>query len=130
MNSLQLFANTEEEIEINEIANNIHNYFNIRSMSLSTPILSIESKERFDKKEATKLFLIDSDNTNTIIGLQESFPNLKIQTPLNTIDIFKDEKSKSTLIIMNIDGLDKLNDAYKVLSNIVYLENGMNYEIK
>ncbi len=130
MNSLQLFANTEEEIEINKIANNIHNYFNIRSMSFSTPILSIESKERFDKMELTKLFVIDSDNTNTIIGLQESFPNLKIQTPLNSIDILKDEKSKSTLIIMNVDGLTKLNDAYKTLSNIVYLENGMNYEIK
>lgn len=130
MNSLQLFANTEEEIEINKIANNIHNYFNIRSMSFSTPILSTESKERFDKKETTKLIIIDSDNTNTIIGLQESFPKLKIQTPLNTIDILKDEKSKSTLIIINIDGLSKLNDAYKVLSNIFYLENGMNYEIK
>ena len=99
-------------------------------MSFSTPILSTESKERFDKKETTKLIIIDSDNTNTIIGLQESFPKLKIQTPLNTIDILKDEKSKSTLIIINIDGLSKLNDAYKVLSNIFYLENGMNYEIK
>lgn len=130
MNSLQLFANTKEEIEINEIANNIHNYFNIRSMSFSTPILSIESKETFDKKESTKLFVIDSDNTNTIIGLQKYYHNLKIQTSLNTIDILKDEKSKSTVIIMNIDGLTKLNDAYKTLSNIVYLENGINYEIK
>jgi len=130
MNSLQLYANTEEETEINEISNSIHNYFNIRSMWFSTPILSIESKEKFDKKETTKLFIIDSDNANTIAGLQEYFPNLKIHTPLNTIDILKDEKSKSTLIIMNINGLAKLNDAYTVLSNITYLENGMNYEIK
>ena len=130
MNSLQLFANTEEETEINEIANNIHNYFNIRSMWFSTPIFSIESKETFDKKETTKLFIIDSDNSNTIIGLQEYFPSLKIQTPINTIDIFIDEKSKSTLIIMNIDGIVKLNDAYKVLSNITYIENGMNFKIE
>lgn len=130
MNSLLLFANTEEEAELNEIANSLHNFLNIRSMWFSTPILSVGSKETFNKREATKLFVIDSDNSNTIIGLQESFPNLKIQTPLNTIDILKDEKSNSTLIILNIDGLAKLNDAYKLLSTITYLENGMNYEIK
>lgn len=130
MNNLQLFANTGEENEINEIANNIHNYFNIRSMRFSTPILSIESKETFDKKETTKLFIIDSDNSNTIIGLQEYFPSLKIQTPINTIDIFKDKKSKSTLIILNIDGITKLNNAYKVLSNITYIENGMSLKIE
>jgi hypothetical protein len=89
MNSLELFANTEEETELIEIANNMHHYFNIRSMWFSTPILSPESKENFNKEETTKLFIIDSDNQNTIIGLQKSFPHLKIQTPINTIDIFK-----------------------------------------
>lgn len=130
MNSVQLFTNTEKEDEINKIANNIHEYFNIRSMELLAPILSKESKELFGIKNATKLFIVDSDDLNTFIGLQEAFPNLKIQTPLNTIDVFKDENTKSTLIIMNINGLEKLNTAYNVLSNIEYLENGRNYNIK
>lgn len=130
MNSLQLFANTEEEVEINKISGNLYRYFNIRSMSFSTPILSKQSKERFGKNEITKLFIVDSDNANTLVGLQKSFPNLKIQTPLNTLDIFKDEKTKSTLIIMNINGLEKLSDGYKTLSSIPYLENGKNYKIK
>lgn len=129
MNSLQVFANTEQEDEVHDITNNIHNYFNIRSMWFSNPIHSAESKETFNTNRTTKLFVIDSDNKNTIIKLQESFPNLKIQTPLNTIDILKDEKSESTLVIINMDGLARLNGAYKVLSNIMYLENGMNYEI-
>ena len=130
MNSIQLFANTEEKSKINEILNNIHNYFNIRSMWFSSPTLSIDSKDVFDEEETTKLFIIDSDHENTIIGLQEHFSYLKIETPINTIDIIKDEKAKSTLIIMNIEGLSKLNDAYSVLSNITYLEDGKNYEIK
>ncbi len=130
MNSLQLFANTEEKAKNNEIANSIHNYFNIRSMWFSRPILSEDSKEAFNKMETTKLVIIDSNNKKSIIELQEYFPKLKIQTPINTIDIFKDEKSKSTLIIMNIDGIAKLNEAYKVLSNITYIENGMNFKIE
>jgi len=129
MNSVQLFANTENEDEINEIVNTIHNYFNIRSMSLSTPILAVESQERFAKKQVTKLFIIDSENSNTLMGLEEAFPNLSIQTPLNTIDILKDEATESTLIIMNLDDLEKLEDAYNVLSRIPYLEHGTNHAI-
>ncbi|MEM5566405.1 hypothetical protein WNY78_14890 [Psychroserpens sp. AS72] len=130
MNSLVIYANSEKETEIDDILDTIYNYFNIRSMWLSTPILSDNSKKKFDKKETTKLFVIDLDNANTVKGLQEHFPHLKIQTPLNSIDILKDEKTSSTLIIINIDDLAKLNDAYKVLFNITYLENGMNYKIK
>ncbi|MFD0796848.1 hypothetical protein ACFQZJ_05215 [Maribacter chungangensis] len=130
MNSLQLFANTEEEAQISKIANDIHNYFNIRSMWVSTPMFSSEFKETIDQKETTKLFVIHSDNINTVNKLQEHFPSLKIQTPINTINIFKDEKSKSTLVVINIEGLDKLNEAYKVLSNTVYFVYEINYEIK
>jgi hypothetical protein len=128
MNSVQLYANTEIEDELDAISSGIHTYFNIRSMWFSMPILTPESKESFEKKELTKLFIIDSDNTNTLLGLQEAFPDLNIQTTLNTIDVLRDENSKSTLIIMNLDSITKLDDAYKRLSTITYLENGMNYE--
>lgn len=99
-------------------------------MALSAPILSGESKEKFSIKNSTKLFIVDSNDLNTFIGLQEAFPNLKIQTPINTIDVFKDENTKSTLIIMNINGLEKLNSTYNMLSNIEYLESGRNYKIQ
>lgn len=130
MNSLLLFANSEKETEIDKIADTLYDYFNIRSMWLSTPVLSTSSIKKFDEKETTKLFVIDSDNVNAIIGLQEHFPHLKIQTPKNSIDILKDEKTNSTLIIININDLSQLNDAYKILSSIAYLENGMNYKIE
>ncbi len=130
MNSLQLFANTDKEEEINAIADGIHTYFNIRSMWLSTPTLSKESKETFDKKNTTKLFIIESDNINTLKGIQETFPHINIQTPLNTIRVIKDDTSKSTIIIMNMNSIDNLNSAYKILSDITYLENEMTYKIQ
>jgi hypothetical protein len=129
MNSLQLFANTEKEDELNEIANTIHQYFNIRSMYFSTPILSAESQERFDTKQVTKLFIVESENTNTIKGLQQAFPHLTIETPLNSIDIVKDETTNSILVIMNINGLDKLQKGYSTLASIPYFEHGTNHVI-
>lgn len=130
MNSLYLFANTEEETEINQLANTIHNYFNIRSMYISTPILSKQSEESLFKKETTKLIIVDSDHKKTIEGLQKLFPSFKTQLPLNTIKVLKDNKSKSTIAIVNIDSLNKLETAYKTLSNTKYLEHDMQIEIK
>ena len=71
MNNLQVFSNNTKDID--EIADNLYDYFNIRSMSFLTPILSIKSKKAFDKIETTKLFVINSDNENSIIGLQKTF---------------------------------------------------------
>ncbi len=129
MNSIHLFANTEKEDELNEIANSIHQYFNIRSMHFSTPILDTESQERFDNKQVTKLFIIESENANTLKGLQRAFPNLNIETPLNSIDILNDETTNSVIIIMNLESFEKLKDGYSTLARVPYLEHGINHVI-
>lgn len=129
MNTIQLFANTEHDDEIQKIVNTIHNYFNIRSMGLSTPINSSAAIDRFYKKGMTKLFIVDSNNEQTITELQRAFPELNIQTPLNSIGIFKSKKTQSTLVIMNLSNLEVLDKAYQRLSNIPYLEHGKTYQL-
>ena len=129
MNNLQIFVNSEEESEINSLFS-IFNYFNVRSLEISAPIFESGYEERMDQLEMTKLFIVDSDNSRTIKKLRKHYSQGKIRTPLNSIDVFKDEKSKSTLIIINIDGITKLDSAYEALSKINYIEYGKNYEIE
>jgi hypothetical protein len=130
MNEVQIFSNTEIESEIDVIVNALHNHFNVRSMWLSTPIADEQSVEKFGNSLTTKLFIVDSDNEKTLAFLDKAFPDKSIRTPINTMDVFQDEATQSTVIIINLSGVEKLNELTKLLSEIDYLDYGKNYALE
>lgn len=130
MNEVQLFANTEIESEIDAIVEALHGNFNLRSMWLSTPIDSEQSVEKFGQELTTKLFIVDSEQSETVSILNDQFSSITINTPLNAMDVLFDNESKSALIVLVIDDYAKLKAAMKQLSEIELVEFGRRYMLK
>lgn len=130
MNAVRIFSNTEAEDGIQLVSGLPRKYFNIQSMWLSTPISAPQSIDGLKEKRITKLLVIESNHTESIKKLNEIFPDLNIDTPLNALEVFYDEESKSNVVIMSIDGLDDYENGIQTLSGLTYLENGKRYLIQ
>ncbi|MEM6804199.1 MAG: hypothetical protein AAF696_22535 [Bacteroidota bacterium] len=130
MNEIQLFANSEIEAELDLISTSVRKDFRIQSMWFSTPIMNQQSIKSFSKPAITKVFIVESKQAETLKTLDKSFEGLKIETPLNSIDVFKDTETKSPVIVINISDLSKLPAGMDVLARLGYLDFGKNYPIE
>lgn len=129
MSEIQLYSNMSDGDEKNFINKSIREKFNISSRWTYIPMDSEESKKSFERKETTKVFVVNSSEDPRIIELlDKSFTELYINTPVNTIDVYRDNQSQSPVIIIHIDDISMLNSAFKILSDIEYLTFGKNYK--
>lgn len=126
MSEIVLFSNRGENDQKN-LKNTLREHFNIHSMWYYKDIL--KSVKYFDRKETTKVFVIERNHKKTLELLNSHFPKLKINTPDNSMDIFRDEISKSYLIILNISDASKLKEGLNTLAGLKHLEADTNHRI-
>ena len=130
MNELRLYANSEEEADVNLISTQIRNHFQIRSMWFSTPVADERSTQSWQTPQVTKVFIVEDDHDETLQLLNERFANLEIQTPMNSLDVFKDEDTNSYVIILNLENLQYLEKGFEQLASLDYLESHQNYPLE
>jgi len=130
MNELQLYANSEENNDIQWIVQQLNTYFNIRSRWFSTPINHPQSIQGFGNKQITKFFIVEKDHANSIKLLNEKFPNYELKLKMNSIETFKDNDSKSPVFVVTIKTLDKLEKALEFLAKQKYIEFGKSLKIE
>ncbi len=104
--------------------------FKVRSLWFLIPIKSEKSIDSFSKQQTTKLFIVDSDHAATIEVLNKEFPQLKIETPMNVIDIFKDNQANSTIIVMNVEHRAKVEKGLALISSLEYLDDSKSLKIE
>ena len=73
LNEVQIFANSETKEGVDNVFGAIGNHFQLRSAWLSTPISDEKSIANFNKKQTTKLFVIEKNNALTLKTLEEHF---------------------------------------------------------
>lgn len=130
MSEIQLYSNTSNIDEKNQISKSIRKIFSISSMWTYIPMDSDESKKSLNRKATTKVFVVNSNkDLNIIESLDKSFATLNIKTAVNSIDILKDEQSRSPIIIIHVDDIAKIDSAFEKVLNIEYLTFGQNYKI-
>ena len=128
MNEIQLYANSTNEKDINFISSTLRKHFQIRSQWFSTPILSKESMKSFNKQKTSKVFIIEMNNQESLDALADKFhTQLDFDTNKNFIYVFKDENTKSMLVIINIHSLAKLDETLKKLSSRDLLTHGIQW---
>lgn len=130
MSEIQLYINPIDDDEKESIKKVTREAFGIRSMTTFAPISSEKSKRNFNTKEVTKVFVIHSNNNETIKLLNTTYADLKTPPPTNSIFAFKDNQSQSAAILVNISDTSKLNQAMTTLSNIKYLDFNTVYKIE
>lgn len=130
MDDILLFTNTEIEKELDSIEKELHEHFKVRSMWFLIPIKSEKSIGSFSKQQTTKLFIVESDHAATIETLNKEFPQLKIETQMNAIDIFKDNQSKSTIIVMNVENITKIKKGLALIASLEYLDDNKSLKIE
>ncbi len=125
-NEIYLFANIQDK-EKPQLQKPLFKHFNIRSMWLYTPINDPESLESMQVKRTTKLFIITNNNQTNLNFLRKQFTTIpeKLDTTSNFIYSLKHQDSKSTIVIINIQSLDKLEAAIKQLAQDKYLKLGL-----
>lgn len=124
LNSVFIFANTENESSINSINNALNNKFNVRSSYFSTPINNSQSIDNFSKESITKVFVIDSQHQETLDLLSKNF---EIQLPKyldekKFLYAFKDLQSKSVVIVMLCNNTEDSKEAFDKLSDLPSIE--------
>lgn len=126
MNEITLFANSEKNDDVEYIAYEIRKNFRIRSQWFSTPIADERSLSLLDKQKTTKFFLIEEKHQASIQLIREQFQDLdkELDPEKNFIYSFKDQKTKSPVILLNLQKLDDLEKALKTLRSNPYLEFG------
>ena len=126
MNEITLFANSEKNDDVEYIAYEIRRNFRIRSQWFSTPIANERSLSLLDKQKTTKFFLIEEKHQASIQLIKEQFQDLdqELDPKQNFIYSFKDEKTKSPVILLNLQKLDDLEKGLKTLRADPYLEYG------
>jgi len=126
MNEITLFANSEKNDDVEYIAYEIRRNFRIRSQWFSTPIANERSLSLLDKQKTTKFFLIEEKHQASIQLIKEQFQDLdkELDPKQNFIYSFKDQKTKSPVILLNLQDLDDLEKALKTLRSDPYLEYG------
>lgn len=130
LNSCTVYMNSESEDDINSLYSGIFNNFNVRSLSLITPMIENNTIENLDKIGSTKVFIINSDHAKTIKALNRNIPDIELSLSKNSFTAFQDEDSKSTLIFFNIDDFSKWESGLNQLANIRFLEYNKNYIIE
>lgn len=130
MNHIELFANTEEEAEIDQMMNDIHDNFRIRSLWFYSTIVSGEHADKFKLGESTKLVVVHSAHEKSVEMIKAAFPNSKISNTLNTIQVFRDKTTKNPVIIINIAKASDLGKGLAFLEELAYVEFGKQYELK
>ena len=112
-------------IEENEAVTIIGNYFNVSSLNISSPILHPYSIESMQNSTLTQLFVIDSNQNETIIKLSDIFPeikNLKFdKTPMNLS--FIDAKGRAVIILI-------LNNKKELNSELEKMKNKKLFDVK
>lgn len=126
MNEITLFANSEKNDDVEYISYEIRRNFRIRSQWFSTPIADERSLRLLDKKQTTKFFLIEEKHQASIQLIREQFQDLdqELDPDQNFIYSFKDKKTQSPVILLNLQKLDDLERALKTLRSDPYLEFG------
>lgn len=123
-NELLLFANSEEDKLTQQIFDAFASNFKFRSLQFSTPINDSKSLEYMAKESATKVFILESNQTSSLQLLNKEFEELAIKTPENHISILKDPHTKSPVIVIHLDELKSLNLAIAKLKGIDFFEFG------
>ena len=125
-NEIYLYADLEKT-EKAQLQETLFNYFDVRSMWFYSPINDKESLDSMATKQATKVYVVANNNIETLKFLNKQFATLpkKQDTTSNFIYSLKDIASKSTVVIINIQSLDKLDQAIKLLSQEKYLKLGL-----
>ncbi|MEO1213623.1 MAG: hypothetical protein AAFY45_08875 [Bacteroidota bacterium] len=126
MNEITLFANSEKNDDVEYISYEMRRNFRIRSQWFSTPIADERTLRLLDKKQTTKFFLIEQKHQASIQLIREQFQDLdkELDPNKNFIYSFKDQKTKSPVIMLNLHDLDDLEKALKTLRSDPYLEFG------
>ncbi len=130
MDDILLFTNTEIEEELDLMEATLQKNFKVRSLWFLIPIKSEKSIDSFSKQQTTKLFIVESDHAATIEVLNKEFPQLKIETPMNVIDIFKDNQANSTIIVMNVEHMAKVEKGLALISSLEYLDDSTSLKIE
>ncbi|MEM6966817.1 MAG: hypothetical protein AAF573_18780, partial [Bacteroidota bacterium] len=125
-NEVRIYANAEEQSQIDQIFGAIQQKFRLRSAWFSTPINDAQSKETFHEKQKTKLFVIDSNNIFTINILKEEFEELSLPLPVEKTFIysFKEKDTRSNVIIINLKSLDDVMPIFEKLRAIEFIDHG------
>lgn len=123
MNELTLFANSEEEKELDFISDTMRYNFNIRSQWFSTPIADPNSAKHLSKKQTTKFFIIEKDQQASLSYIQSQFPDMERDLdPKNQfLYCFKDTQTKSAVIILNLHSLEGLAEGLLKLREAKFL---------
>lgn len=130
MDDILLFTNTESEKELDLMEAALQKNFKVRSLWFLISIKPEKSIDSFSKQQTTKLFIVESDHAATIEVLNQAFPQLKIETQMNAIDIFKDNHANSTIIVMNVENIAAVEKGLALIASLEYLEDNKSFKIE
>ncbi len=129
MNRLHLYMNSEDKVTVNKLQGHLFEFFNISSMSTSSPISAPESIEDIKKTPSeTLVFMIDKDFEKTFKTLKTVLPDFKNQKYNLKEDFvlaFLDTNNRLVVIIKS--PLDKMKKGIELLEKQRFIENGKVY---
>lgn len=124
LSEINLYLNAEEEEDIDRIEGTLYKYFNPFPHEYLISINDQSSIESFGVKNLTKLFIVDTDHEETLALIDKHYPDQKIESKANSIFSFRDQATKSAVIIINVQNQAMLEKALIQLSEQAYLDFG------
>ncbi|GAB5524792.1 MAG: hypothetical protein Roseis2KO_26640 [Roseivirga sp.] len=124
LGEINLYLNAEVEEDIDRIEATLYKYFNPFPHEYLIPINDESSIESFGVKNLTKLFIVDTDHEKTLELIDKNYPDQKVESKANSIFSFRDQATKSAVIIINVQNQAMLEKALIQLSEQAYLDFG------
>jgi len=130
MTDLVMYANTEEQKEIDLIRYELRKKFRVISLWFSTPILDEQSIQNFKKEKTTKLFIIDSKHKETLQVINSHFVDFNFAFEMNSFQTFFDKESKSNVIVIILDNINSIGKGFDTLSKVEFLDKNVFIKIE
>ncbi len=113
-----LYFETENELEYNDLQNYLHNYFKIYSSNSSYPLLNTETLNLVKTSPETQVMFVYKNQAQALLKLQTLFPKLiGLHVKKNMLIHFID-KNNRTIIIVKAENIEKAKDGIKLMKNL------------
>lgn len=104
LNRVSIFNDADSGPEIDEVMNEVGNYFQMTSSHFSSPILDPIALEQLKTGDQTQLIMVDRNHQATLKELKKLFPELsKVKMIPNTTYAFFDRKKRPVIILYATD---------------------------
>ncbi len=110
-----LYFETENELEVEDLQSYLHNCFRIYSSNTSNPILNAETLDLIKTSPETQVIFVYKNQAQTMLKLQSIFGKL-IGLPIkNNMLINFIDKNNRAIIIVKAENLEKIKDGVKLM---------------